>query len=743
MKGVPMTYLAREGQPLKEHLNEVIRFVEQFAETFAPANWGKAIGTLHDLGKICDGFQKKINPQCEDKHISGANHSGAGAAYAEEHYGKQFGRVLAYLVAGHHTGLPDYDSDKTAGKALSVRMQDAKKELDEIRSRIGDFVKDLPQLQDFPMFVKADNLHLWMRMLFSCLIDADRLDAERAGDPEKSALRLKNRPSLLKLKERFDVELQKKIDSAEKNELNTLRNDILSQCREAGRCETALRTLTVPTGGGKTLSSMAFALEHAVKFGKKRIIYVIPYTSIIEQTADEFRKYFGAENVLEHHSNIDLAQMKKKLDEEIITQMELASENWDAPIIVTTNVQFFESLYSAHPGRCRKIHNVADSIVILDEAQLITPEYLTPCVEVLNELSANFGTTVVLCTATQPAFDELNKKQVGVKLRESHEIISAPNQYYELLKRVKYHFPKDINKTSTWEEIAEEMLRHEKVLCVVNTRTDCRKLYEILSKGQPDGTIHLSALMCGEHRSEVIKEIKRRLEQEQTVRVISTQLIEAGVDIDFPVVYRALAGLDSIVQAAGRCNREGKLNPALGQVHVFVPEKPAPKGLLRKGEDTTRELMNDALDVHRPETFAKYFELFYSSLNDTGKQFLEMLQQPGKEGSIYFRTVGETFRLIDDDYARPVIVRYGESPALIKRLEKEGIHKELMRCLQRYTVNIPQQNVSELLHCGMIHQLVIHGKATDILVQTLDSCYSSEFGVDLQKKEMSACEGVL
>jgi CRISPR-associated endonuclease/helicase Cas3 len=349
--------------------------------------------------------------------------------------------------------------------------------------------------------------------------------------------------------------MEEKTAQAPPTPVNVIRKEVLTACREAARDAAGLYSLTVPTGGGKTLSGLAFALEHAVRHGKSRIVYVIAYTSIIEQTAQVLSEIFGPENVVEHHSNL--------APERETERSRLASENWDAPILVTTNVQFFESLYAARSSRCRKLHNLVNSVVILDEAQLLPPELLTPCVDVLNHLTRHYGVTVLLSTATQPALPGLDP---------AREIVPDKIRLYETLKRTEIRFPDSLQEPTDWETVAEELRRHEQALCVVNTRRDCYDLFRLM----PEGTIHLSALMCGEHRSQVIAEIKRHLKEGAPCRVISTQLVEGGVDLDFPVVYRALAGLDSIAQAAGRCNREGRLNAEgrLGVVRVFVPPKP-------------------------------------------------------------------------------------------------------------------------------------------------------------------------
>ena len=435
-----------------------------------------------------------------------------------------------------------------------------------------------------PAFVKSENFHFWLRMLFSCLVDADFLDTEQFMERGKTEQRGQY-PRLERLAPWFFRALDRLEQDAPKTPVNTIRAAIRRVCEQKAQMPKGLFSLTVPTGGGKTLSAMAFALRHALKHGQQRVIYVIPYTSIIEQTGRILAGIFGRENVVEHHSNLS--------PERETLAPQLATENWDAPMVITTNVQFFESLYAAKPSRCRKLHNIINSVVILDEAQLLPPELLKPCVDAMNDLTRNYAVTLVLATATQPALPKLDPLA---------EIIPNELNLCGRLKRTHFNFPTSLNEPTVWASLAQRLQQHDQVLCIVNTRRDCHDLFQLM----PTGTIHLSALMCGAHRSAVIRLIRWRLRKRLPVRVISTQLVEAGVDIDFPVVYRALAGLDSIAQAAGRCNREGKLNDAgrMGEVHVFVPPKPAPSGLLLKGENTTRELCSlPDFDPHQPDAF--------------------------------------------------------------------------------------------------------------------------------------------
>lgn len=674
-----------DWQPLADHLGGVARLAGSFSRQVGSENWGWNAGWLHDLGKADSRFQGYLRREsgldAAGYDFGQVNHSSAGAACAEDRINTA-GRILAYLVAGHHAGLPDWDTGETGQAALSFRLSEGRQNLQSVAAFADEVLAKL-QPAKRPCFVKAENFHFWVRMLFSCLVDADFLDTERFMQGDQAD----ERGQHLKLAD-LALRLFKALDSLErgavKSPLNAIRADIRRMSEEKADLPKGLFSLTVPTGGGKTLSAMAFALRHALKHGQRRVIYVIPYTSIIEQTGRTLAGIFGRENVIEHHSN--LSPEKETL------RSQLATENWDAPIIVTTNVQFFESLYAAKPSRCRKLHNIANSVVILDEAQLLPPELLTPCVDAMKDLVASYGVTLVLATATQPALP-----------LTATEIIPTKMNLYERLKRIEFTFPANLNQSTDWPTLSQQLQQHEQVLCVVNSRRDCHDLFKLM----PSGTIHLSALMCGAHRSAIIRLIRARLRKGLPIRVISTQLVEAGVDIDFPVVYRALAGLDSIAQAAGRCNREGKLNEIgkRGEVHVFVPPNPAPRGLLRKGEDTTRNLCAIGFDPHQPDAFTRYFQLFYSRVNDTGSRFRDWLvKDVNPHMQVQFRTAAEEFKLIDDQAQRPVIVRHGGNEKLIRSLKAVGPKREIMRKLQRYTVNVPVRMAAAMQADGRLEE---------------------------------------
>jgi len=685
------------GQPpekwqlLETHLANVAKLAYEFASKFDSADWGWNTGWLHDVGKAADEFQAYLlranGMDDADYDTAGngrVNHSSAGAAWAEEKMGSIIGRVLSYLAAGHHAGLPDYYPSDTGNAALQIRLQEGKANLARLGAKVEEFTQNLISVTRPPGIVKPDNFHLWIRMLFSCLVDADFLDTEGFMNCERGNLR-SGFATLSDLQFKFITHMEK-MQQAAPTPVNTIRREILEACRVAALSKPGLYSLTVPTGGGKTLSSMAFALNHALRHGKKRIIYVIPYTSIIEQNARVFSDIFSPENVIEHHSNLDV--------EKEALRSQLASENWDAPIVVTTNVQFFESLYACKNSRCRKLHNLIDSVVILDEAQLLPPKWLVPCVDILNQLTRHFSVTVVLATATQPALPGLD---------QSTEIIPDPPGLYERLIRTEIKMPGDFSQPREWEDLVEELKQFEQVLCVVNTRRDCYELFKLM----PEGTIHLSALMCGEHRSVVIQTIKEKLRHGEPIRAISTQLVEAGVDIDFPVVYRALAGLDSIAQASGRCNREGLLNETgkLGHVVVFIPPKPAPRGILLKGESTTRELATiSGFNPQNPEEYTRFFQLFYSKINDTGAQWLKDRLVRDIQ-AIHFRTAGKEFKLIDDQAQQSILVTYPGNEENLKRLRQEGPSRLISRKLQRFLVNLSQKVFLKAETDGLVEEI--------------------------------------
>jgi len=739
------------GHLLAAHLQSVACIAASFSEAFEPAavtqRWAYLAGLWHDLGKYRPGFQRYLrqsdNP---DAHIEGKvggrekTHSAAGALWAMRKLGEAHGpngalaaRVLAYLIASHHAGLYDWDG----GLKERLDESDCQTELAEALAAHppesildhGDF---LPSLDQIPC--GAAGFSLWVRMLFSCLVDADFLDTEAHFDAGKPARR-KGFSALDTMLVAFDEHMVTKTASASASPVNTLRTKILLQCREKAALPPGFFSLTVPTGGGKTLSSLAFALKHAEAHGKRRVIYAIPYTSIIEQTADVFHEVFkalGDEVLIEHHSQADAAEKDET------ARSRLACENWDAPLVVTTNVQLFESLFAAKTSRCRKLHNILNSIIVLDEAQQLPPEFLQPILDVLNLLVKHYGVTVVLCTATQPALNSTDYFDKSNNLRgldNVREIIDKPDELFDALKRVTVELPPDWNISTPWAEMAEKIAAEDCVLSIVSTRKAARELHRLL----PPGTLHLSALMCGAHRKAIIDQIKARLKAKregfdlQPLRVVSTQLVEAGVDIDFPVVYRALAGLDSIAQAAGRCNREGRLEEP-GRVVVFVPPEPPPVGHLRKAAQACiRTLHGQQADPLARSLFATYFRDFYSTLDLDGKKIVPMLKVEPKTLGVQFRSAADAFRLIDDKDSATVVVRYAEHSDEIEKLlgmlAAAGPARWLMRKLQRYTVSIHKRVADKMLEQGGL-TLPMPGLYVQV---NADNLYDSTLGLMLDE----------
>ena len=494
--------------------------------------------------------------------------------------------MLAYVIAGHHGGLPD--GGEQEGQ-LHYRLKHGK--VPEIVEPL--FENDLLEELLPPFKLTADragfSLAFFVRMIFSCLVDADFLDTEAFCAPEKAQCRpiSKTTQLFIELKRRFDTHLADKTRDADPTAVNKLRKAILGQCREMAKRPSGFFSLTVPTGGGKTFSSLAFSLDHAVEHGFRRIVYAIPFTSIIEQNAKVFEQALGREHVLEHHCNY---KERDEPEEGVYERRRgLAAENWDAPVVVTTNVQFFESLYSNKPSRCRKLHNIAKSVIVLDEAQAIPTEYLEPCLAVLRELVEHYDCTVVLCTATQPALDD--KSSLRMALSGVTEIIDDPAQLYQELSRTEVKFIGNLSDDALIGHLQAE----SRVLCILPTKSQTRAVFEQL--GGAEGLFHLSTNMYPEHRRQVLDEIRLCLKEEKPCRVISTSLVEAGVDLDFPVVYRAMAGLDSIAQAAGRCNREGKME-GKGKVFVFETEKLSSMPWLKRCMSRAAETLRTLPDAH-------------------------------------------------------------------------------------------------------------------------------------------------
>jgi CRISPR-associated endonuclease/helicase Cas3 len=690
--GLPETHPNARWQPLNQHLRQVGALADIFAKEASPEDRtfhvaARAAGLLHDLGKYTEEFQKKIRGEANK-----APHSAHGAAIAR----KAEAMDVAFAIAGHHAGLPNPKGGKAGLWERTGAIQDT---LDGLW-RLA--VNDCPELSACKSTLAASkslaNFDLRTRMIFSCLVDADRIDS--SGDNETG--------QLLAAAERLDrllAFIDQRAAQVPEGPVKRARMAVLEACRAAARHSGNLFSLTVPTGGAKTLASMAFALERACTFPDlRRIIVVIPYLSIIEQNAQVFIDAFGRDAILEHHSG-DVDAMDDEESSEH-PRRRRATENWDAPIIVTTSVRFFESLFSHRPSDLRRVHNLARSVVILDEVQTLPRQFIQPILSMIQDLAKNWRVTFLFCTATQPAFERSKPEDPRWEAGTIQEIMPHPRDLFGQLKRVEVEWPKG---KSTWKEIASGLVGARRALCIVNTRNHALVLYREVS-GNPEvdsaSVFHLSTRMCPSHRLRMIAEIKERLEDPAaSCVVVSTQLIEAGVDLDFPVVYRAVGPLDSIAQAAGRCDREGRLTAELGRpagkVIVFEPEESRlPPGVYLEATDRTQALIREGgLSIDDPDCIRRYFDRLYGEA-DLGEG-LETLRT-----NLKFRCVSKEFEMIAND-TQSVFVPYdAEARDLIGQLNAAGVlHLNLRRRLQRYTVGLHPREVQAAAQRGVLYQV--------------------------------------
>jgi CRISPR-associated endonuclease/helicase Cas3 len=722
-EGVARTYYAHslhgrpeaEWEPLVDHLTQVSALAAEFADAFGAGAYGRLAGLWHDLGKYSDEFQRYLR-QTSDADASSeglrgrVDHSTAGAQHADAALPTPANRLIAYCIAGHHAGLPDFVADSEG--CLERRLT---KTVPNIKAAPGPLLEwappPLPALQWATGDERNFQAALFCRLIFSCLVDGDFLATETFLAPERATAR----PHPRRLRD-LDAELQgfllKKSATAPKTTVNAVRHEVLTTCLKSASLPAGLFSLTVPTGGGKTLSSLAFALRHAVIHGQRRIIYAVPFTSIIEQNADVFREALaplGPDVVLEHHSAVDSADPHTNT-----LWSRLAAENWDAPLVVTTNVQFFESLFAARPGRCRKLHRIVGSVIVLDEVQTLPVQLLAPSLALLRELVRNYHCSIILCSATQPAVQRRNGFDIG--LEGVHELVPDRSVVFGAMRRTTVDYVGRMSDV----DLAASLAREQQALCVVNTKVQAATLFDRLPVDV--ARYHLSAGMCPQHRSEVLAVVKRRLRTGEPCVLVSTQVVEAGVDIDFPVVYRAMTGVDSIAQAAGRCNREGRL--ANGRVLVFEPEDPIPAGELRQAAETARELLGRFDDLLSPAAVEAYFTLHYWKRKDEWdrRRVLECFK-PG--GHLDFKEAAERYRLISEEQ-RPIIIPWGEAGRrLVDRvLGGEPPNRDLCRRLQRFTVSNYPRAWDALVASGAI---VVESEIFSVLVQ--EKLYDKAIGL--------------
>ncbi|WP_045762193.1 CRISPR-associated endonuclease Cas3'' [Xanthomonas albilineans] len=696
----------RDWQGLADHLNGVGERAARHAGPFGGQLLARVAGQLHDLGKYTEKFQARL-----DGDPAKVDHATWGARIACARYGDG-GKLLAYTIAGHHAGLADGRQDKDSSRTSLHERLSEEYRAQALPPLLPDWERELtlPAKLEFPQGFarhprperRAFQMTLLARMIFSCLVDADfvdtddfyrRIEGRKTREEEVGA-----QPTLAELRERLDTHLA---GLPSKGGINPVRAQILHDVRAKAHLRTGLFSLTVPTGGGKTLASLAFALDHAIVHGLRRVIYVIPFTSIVDQTASVFRHALGAQDnsavVLEHHSAFFDDPSKAP---QAIEKRKLAMDNWDAPIVVTTAVQFFESLFTDRPSRCRKLHNIAGSVVILDEAQTLPYKLLRPCVALLDELALNYRVSPVLCTATQPALRQDQGFADG--LEQVEELANEPQALYTQLCRVRVRHVGPLDD----DALADQLRQREQVLCIVNNRRHAHALFNAIAD-QP-GARHLTTLMHARHRRVVLAQIRKDLQEGRPCRIVSTSLIEAGIDLSVPLVLRAEAGLDSIAQAAGRCNRNMEWDIDSSEVRVFAPTntnwKP-PRELELFAEvfrDVEREHHGDLLAM---DAIHSYFRKLYHRLGDDrldNEAILSLLRKSTID-NLPLNTLARKFNVIQTTM-RPLIVPYApyamesdkEVPEVAEVLH-ELEHAERVsvagaaRRLQSWLVQVPEQ----------------------------------------------------
>ncbi len=709
-----------------DHLEHVARLAGNFADAFEVSETGALCGLWHDLGKYADAFQDYLleqngyaPPHSGFRHAGKVDHSTFGAQHAAGL--GEFGQLLAYCIVGHHSGLPNSVGEASLEQRLNkdVGAQAIRENIIGAGLSILDRPLPIPpklDLGDDPAF----QLGFLTRMIFSCLVDADFLATEEFMNRSRMTDRTRAMAPIADLRAALDHSLDALARDADPaRPVNQHRARVLGACRSRAESAPGFFTLSVPTGGGKTLSSMAFALRHAEVHGLRRVVVGIPYTSIIEQNAEVYRSALGAfaDSVLEHHSNFE--------PERDDHWSRLASENWDASIVVTTTVQLYESLFASKPGRCRKLHRLARSVIILDEAQSIPVRLLRPTLAALHELVRNYGCSVVLCTATQPAVGRRAGFHIGLPLEDNREIVPDVAGLFAGLKRVEIEPVRDIGD----QQLAAELAACESALCIVHTRAASREVFSMLCAlcAEEDdrpltrrSCLHLSTDMCPEHRSLVLRLIRRRLRRGLPCRVVSTSLIEAGVDVDFPVVYRAIAGLDSIAQAAGRCNREGRLS-ASGRVVVFRPEHPIPDPMqeLKIAVQDALRVMVDHPDPLDPESIAAYFSEHYWRRSDEWDTHgvMDCFQRSSGGTVLNFRDAAEAYRLIDNGQT-PVVVPWSRrGRALIDEIMRldHPATRSHYRAAQRLSVGLWPWTLAKLEgHAVVEPRCVVRGQPVGV-----------------------------
>ena len=740
-----------DWQSLQDHSQNVASVAEENACYFPAKKLSYLAGLLHDLGKYTSDFQDRL-----EGSSNRVDHATAGAKIAAEIIPYPFCNLITYAIAGHHAGLANGSGEGDGRRVLKERM-DLKfgKELPVLDENAWRSELDIPSVESLMLALSLnpdEALHgfqyaFLIRMIFSCLVDADFIDTDRFyRDTEGKPLLRGEYPQLLELKQRFDQTLADMVSRSEPTKkVNQIRNRILDNARLKAQLPPGLFTLTVPTGGGKTLSSMAFALDHALKHDMRRVIYVIPFTSIIEQNAKVFREAFGDlgdSAVLEHHSNFDEGKIQDKEGaEKTRDKLKLAMENWDMPVIVTTAVQFFESLFADRTSRCRKLHNISGSVIILDEAQTLPLKFLRPVMAVIDELARNYRCSIVLCTATQPALCE---PDFDKGFRDIREIAPDPEKLFEELSLVNVSHLGDLSD----DELVSRIQDNEQLLTIVNNRRHAQSLFQTLKEQQTEGIFHLTTLMCAAHRAAVLEEIRKCLDPENPLpcRVVSTSLIEAGVDVDFPCVMRSEAGLDSIAQAAGRCNRERLRAKTDSHVWIFKsPDWPIPPELKGLAADMRAVLRKGHGNLLDQAAIKDYFANVYWRKGDEldDKKILKAYRNGANKLDFPFQKIAKDFRMIEN-VMRPLFIPYDEkAKEFLKQLETTDDVIGVLRKLQPYIVQVPQVGFESLRMANVIQTVAPHRFEEQFSELINPDIYDSEFGLSWAKPEFVKAENLV
>ncbi len=748
---------------LADHLIATGEGAARALERMGAGEFGRLAGLLHDLGKYTPEFQNRLDggPRVD--------HSTAGARVAVDRYGDTHGRILAFVIAGHHAGLADGLPSEDFAPGDPLPLQARLKPLPgardiprlasvwraEIEGLLSSGPPPLPHFTPHPCrpgYTPA----FFTRMLFSALVDADRLDTEAyalslLGERAPRG----GHSDLGTLAARLDAYLDGHVAEAQARgaadpEVHTLRQEVLAAARTRAAAAPGLFSLTVPTGGGKTLASLAFALAHARAHGKRRVIYVIPFTSIVEQTADVFRTALkspgdAAPAVLEHHGTFDETGLHDETSPEgrdAIRKLRLAMETWDAPVVVTTAVRFFESLYSNRPSQCRKLHNLIDSVVVLDEAQTLPLAQLRPCVAALDELVRNYGASIVLCTATQPA---LRAPEFDGGFENVREIAPEPERLHCRLKRVRVERAGEIADM----DLAEQLLAAERVLCIVNTRAHARELFRCIAEAP--GARHLTTLMCARHRAAVLDEVRDDLRHQRPVRLVATSLVEAGVDLDFPEVWRALAGIDSLAQAAGRCNREGALGRDGGRLVLFEAPDHKPPREVAQYADAARRVLRHHGDPLTLEAVEAYFKEVYweKGAQMDRADILARLADHASNLNFPFARIARDFRVIESAL-RPIIVpwagpdeRDSPVPSLVKALRRTDRPGVIARKLQPFLVQVGASIRNKLISAGAVEIINEESFGDQFAVLVNEDLYDARVGLQWDDPAFRQAEGLM